>query len=233
MFLLSTQIKSTAIDVAICIILFIFMVVGCKKGFLSQIIGLIAGVASILLAYFFCDDLLKLVLNKFNALTALTDKLTSLFSKNSVLAAEFNPETFKTNLENLHIPNFIINAVAKASEGVENTSLAAILAGVVAKYLLLIACFVLIFIICKIAFWIIKKIAAIFHKTVIIGSIDKILGLLLGTIKGLLVIYFVLFVINTLAPVSVGFSQAIANSKIVNFISKYNIFVYLFNYLTK
>lgn len=233
MFLLSTQIKSTAIDVAICIILFIFMVVGCKKGFLSQIIGLIAGAASILLAYFFCDDFLKLVLNKFDALTPLTDKLTSLFSKNSVLAAEFNPETFKTNLENLHIPNFIINAVAKASEGVEATSLAAILAGVVAKYLLLIACFVLIFIIFKIAFWIIKKIAALFHKTVIIGSIDKILGLLLGVIKGLLVIYFVLFVINTLAPVSVEFSKAIANSKIVNFISKYNIFVYLFNYLTK
>lgn len=233
MFLLSTQIKSTAIDIAICIILFIFMVVGCKKGFLSQIIGLIAGAASIMLAYYFCDDLLKLVLNKFDALTPLTNKLTSLFSKNSVLAAEFNPETFKTNLENLHIPNFIINAVAKASEGVETTSLAAILAGVVAKYLLLIACFVLIFIICKIAFWIIKKIAAIFHKTVIIGSIDKVLGLLLGTIKGLLVIYFVLFVINTLAPVSVEFSQAIANSKIVNIISKYNIFVYLFNYLTK
>ena len=221
MFLLSTQIKSTAIDIAICIILFIFMVVGCKKGFLSQIIGLIAGVASIMLAYYFCDDLLKLVLNKFDALTPLTNKLTSIFSKNSVLAAEFNPETFKTNLENLHIPNFIINA------------LAAILAGVVAKYLLLIACFVLIFIICKIAFWIIKKIAAIFHKTVIIGSIDKVLGLLLGAIKGLLVIYFVLFVINTLAPVSVEFSQAIANSKIVNIISKYNIFVYLFNYLTK
>ncbi len=233
MLLLHTQVKSVAVDIVICILLLIYIIVGWKKGFLSQIISLVAGIASIIIAYCLCDDLLKLISTKFDALTPLTDKLTSLFAKNSVLAAEFNPETFKSNLESLHVPEFIIKAVAKASEGIETTSLAAILAGVVAKYLLLIACFAVIFILCKIAFWILKKIAALFNKMVIIGTLDKILGLLLGAIKGLLLIYFVLFVINTLAPVSTWLSQAIAESKVASFISKYNIFVYLFNYLTK
>lgn len=233
MLLLSTQTKSTIVDIAVCVILLIFIIVGCKKGFLRQIISLVAGIASIIIAYYFCDDLLKLISTKFDALTPLTDKLTTAFSKNSVLATEFNPETFKSNLESLHMPEFIIKAVEKAAGGVETTSLAAILAGVVAKYLLLIACFILIFIACKIVFWIIKKIAALFSKMPLIGSVDRFLGLLLGAIKGLLVIYFVLFVINTLAPVSIELSQAISDSKIVSFLSKYNIFVYLFNYLTK
>lgn len=233
MLLLNAQIKSSIVDLIILAILLIFIIIGIKQGFLRQAVNLVSGIASFVIAYCFCDNLLDLISNKTNILVSLSDKLTSSLSKNSILGTEFNPETFKSNLESLNIPNFIIEAVSKISIGNETTSLAALLSQVLAKYILLSICFISLFLLCKFLFVIIKKIASLFNNIIVIGTINRILGSLLGFIKGLLFVYFALFIINTFIPLSNGVSTILSSSRAVTILSKYNIFVYLFNYLTK
>lgn len=233
MLLLNTPSTAMVIDIAICAILLIFAIIGCAQGFLRQLVGLIGGIASLIIAYMFCDDLLKLIQNNYDILSPLTDKLCATLSKNSVLAAEFNPETFKTTLTDLNIPNFIINAISKLPMSGETATLANVLAIVLAKYICLAVCFVALFLICKLFFLILRKLSTLFNKLLILGSVNRLLGLLLGLVKGLLVVYFVLFAINVFAPAKLNIAEIISQTKIANALTNHNIFVYAFEHIFK
>ena len=103
---------------------------------------------------------------------------------------------------------------------------------VFAYYVLLLISFVVLFIILKILCFLLAKFALKLHQKKIIGLVDRIFGLALGLIRGLLFVQMAILSIQTIPIAFIqNISSAIESSVITAFISDINIYGIIINSL--
>ena len=233
--LLTTISSGIIADVIILAIVVIFAIINLKKGFFKQLVKVICAVVAVIVAYSFCDDLLTFANANFNVTQLLRDKILGLFGEGSVFLMEVTNENIATAITSLGLPESLIEVAVNALSNVASdlySNIGEFLSQLLANYILTSVSFVLIYIVARIVLILIAKLLESIIKLPIISDIDKFLGFILGMIKALILVFFVLFIIEVLpleplAEVKNALSQSILGS----ILQKHNLFTYFINWI--
>lgn len=172
------------IDVAFLFILIVSIIYGAIRGFSKQVLSVLGVIAAIILGVLLCKPLASLVENKIPAVyNPIYNKISGFFG------AEFNEiptqEMFATALEGSKIPKFLHPAIIEAVGENVAEALPSIIR-MFTLWVLNVICFVIIFLVSLIVFALIKKFFAFINKNIsVIGTVDRILGVILGVIQAL------------------------------------------------
>lgn len=224
---------SIILDIILIAVLVLFVVLAAKKGFAKSLLELIAVVLALFLAYQLSPAVSNGIYDtavKDNAIEYMEKQFEEIDSSSSVKQAEVTLEA---------IPDFILSLASSAgidtagisksvatelsgkfnpqdaAEKLEEKAVRPIVTGVLNIMIFLLLAVVLI-IVLKILAGFIAKI----FNVPFVGTLNKILGAVLGTIKGVAVLVFICTVLEfVFAGGDSEFSSAVRESKIIEFIN--------------
>ena len=234
--LLSSTLNNGMIaDIACLLIIAIFAISNLTKGFFKQVLKVACGIIALFLAYFFCDKLLSFVDEKLDLTAKLATKILGVFGENEALAQQVSAENVATAITAMGLPQFVADfAVSAISDVIMGmyANIGEYLSNVLSHYILLALSYIAIYLVAKIVLLIVRKIIENIVKLPVIRSIDKLLGLLFGLVKAVILLYVVIFLIdvlpfNGLIPVR----TALSNSMIGAFLQEHNLFANLIGWI--
>lgn len=192
------------VDIGVCAVVLIFAIVGCFRGFLKTLLGLFSTIVTIVIAV-----LLSKLFNGW---------FESWFGLNSALSGALHPSIEGECSDGVISGVLLIfaqivmkgyditdSSVVSSPDFIDafSNSLGTILGTAITVVILFILLRILVFILSII----IEKITSIN----LVGKIDKGLGLLLGIIKGALVVFLIFGVVYLLSPIIPGLSDLVTN----------------------
>jgi len=215
-------------DIVIAVIILIIVAINLKKGFVRQVIGILASVGALIIAVSFCKSLAVFVNENFGWTDSLAAKILSSFGDNEIFSLELTEESIRQAVQAIGLPEFVANLAVSLAQGAENpeASVGAYLSLLFAKYIITAGSFVALYVVARIVFGIIKHFIVKAVSLPIINQIDKILALLLGILKSLIILYVAIYIVDLL-PSSGEFLTALktafSESVLVKFFSGLNI----------
>lgn len=223
-------------DIALVLIVAIFAFVNLKKGFTKQVLAIAVTIGSLLIAYFFSDDILLFLDNQFSLTDKLADKILGAFGENAALTAELSLENLKAAITEMGLPAFIAEFAEKALEtvtgGYEN--IGQFISHVLSHYILVAVSFIATWIIARIILGFVKKIVSKIVNIPGLHFIDKTLGFALGIIKGIIVVYVLIYVVEII-PASVSqisaVKDALSASVLGGLLKEYNLVSIAFTWI--
>lgn len=224
------------IDIVIIIVLIVLAMLGMIKGFSQMIIKFVGGILSIVLAFALAGKCVVFLDKMFNLTNVLADGvsgwLKSIFSEEllDMTLSEF--QTAYNNGLSFSAPKFILKILLGVASGAvpETTTVAQTLAPVFAYYVSLVIGFVFCYVLLKIIFFILARMMEKVVKAPLIGTVDKVLGAVLGALQGFISVYLILAVINILPfPFLNGLKDLLLTSGVATFVSNTNIFGLIFS----
>ena len=236
--------KFDIISIVYLVILLIYVLIGLKKGFFKTLTGLIKSLLSLLIALFLAKPLTNFVMDT-GIGTSITSKIESfLVSKDGIFVSTITSET-KTAviadcLTQLNIPqifhSFLTSLIDKyVVVGSEPVTVAKALAPSVSYYLIYIVVFILLFVVGLIICAILNRIFDKLSTIPLVGILNKLLGVGLNLIIGLVIICVLSYGLTFLVPLDNSISSwlvktmGLENSEFMS-ISKY---FYEHNFLLK
>lgn len=222
---ISAAVKSGLItDIVIAVVMLIIIAVNLKKGFVRQVIGIIASIGALIVAIAFCKSLAGFVNDKFGWTDSFAAKIFSSFGDKEIFKLGLNEESIRQAVQTIGLPEFVANLAVKLAEGATDpdATVGAYLSLLFAKYIVTAGSFVALYIVARIVFGIIKHFIVKAVSLPIISQIDKILALVLGILKSLIILYVVIYIVDLL-PSSGEFLTALktafSESVLVKFFS--------------
>ena len=213
------------VDIIIIAFLALCIVYGLIRGCFSQIVALLGGFAALILAFVFCKPLAELVIKNTNWLTSLAAKVADTLH---LPDTEVEAQEITAALSDLSLPVFVKSSVQELVEklNVATVNVGQVVSQTIARYIIIDLAFVLIWLLVKIASKVLKKIAKGLKKTRLIGPIDRVLGSLIALLRGLILLYILLFLLNLLPFEFLNAARdAVAISAVAGFLTKYNLFI--------
>ena len=217
-------------DVVLIAILLIFALVGCKKGFVKTFLSTFGTLISLIVAVLLCSSVTNFLETRFSLVTTISESvsgvLAGVFGEDvmSTTLAQANPETLNQTNLTAWLITIVLDIKSSSTAFPPETTLNQVISPVFSYYITCVISVIGLFIILKIIFFIIGEVVKGLHKIKLIGTIDKILGFVLGLIKGLIFIQ-VLFLIVKIVPL--GFCQDVVSylavSSVANIIDSINI----------
>ena len=194
------------VDLVCLGLILVFVVFGLIRGFFKRVFKIAVTIGALLIAYFFCDNLLNLLESQFGLLTKLTDKIIGLdlFKIPSEVIQGNLSESIIAAVESMGLPEFIAEAALNSAASLESSignSIEGVtlhISTILSRYILIGASFVALLIVSKL---ILSIIAAILTKIIelpVISSIDKLLGAIMGLIKGFLVVTVLVYLVSVI-----------------------------------
>lgn len=228
MYLLAMQF-STVIDIVLVVALLVFAIVGLCKGFIKQLVGLVSTIAALVIAYFFCDKLADLLM-KSSIGTSLAESVKNLFGES--WNVELPISELAEFIKQQNLPSFISNAITKAVEQlgeIDSVNFAEVASSIITKYIFVAISYLVLGAIAKLVFFLVEKLLAFIIRKSPLKIIDRILGLILCLIKGLLIVWLVLLLLSVLSavPSLEGLKTALEESVVAKFLSEVNPFTWL------
>ncbi len=227
---LLANLSTVIIDVvAVCIIL-IYLVSGFIRGFIKTFLSTFGTVLSLLIAILLCTSVATFLQGKFGVVSALSNSLNSVFNNMFGEVVMNTPLEYATadTMSQAGVSGWIIQIVLiiKNSGNVSSTAtLNQVVSPVFAYYIVLVLSVIVLFIIFKIIFYIIGDIISSSKKLVFVHKTDKLFGAILGLIKGVVVVEFIIMIVSI---IPLGFCQSfIANLNqypITNFLYSINLY---------
>jgi len=164
-------------DIAILAVLILTIFFSMRKGFAMSVVSFFKGFASLIVAWFFCDDLADYAMNKTEigqrTISAINENVSAKWENSDIYMAL--PELFKGDGGEDFSSALIQNGAAK-----------------IAYILLTIICFVLIVVVLRGGLALIGKLFSHQNNEGFTGAIDWFLGLILGIIVGILYVFLFL-----------------------------------------
>ena len=213
------------LDVAVLVILLVVAIVGYKKGFLKGLVGLVGTVVAFIIAILCAAPVAEMVESAFGMTTNIAGAVEGMLNGMEVFTVPLSDEGLSTALGELGLPGFIadmiIDVVAQLNiEG--DPTIAQVVAPVIAGFISTAICGILLFIVSAILLNLFAGLLSkVFDKIPVIGAINHILGLALGLVKGLIVVYIVLGVLSVL-PVQ-GLQDVLAQTTVINWLYETNL----------
>lgn len=211
-------------DIVIAVVALIIVCVNIKKGFVRQVIGVVATIGAVLIAYLFCKDLLNLVNAQFGWQDKFADKLASTLSAQEFFNASLTEENVRTAVSSIGLPDFVSDAAVKLLSGAEGVAenVGTFLSDVIAKYVLLSLSFIVLFIVARLLLGLLKLLIVKLFTLPVLKGVDRLLAIALGLIKSVVLIYVAVYIIQLL-PASVSFAgsvkAAVDSSWVVSFLN--------------
>ena len=200
------------LDVLVVVILLIFAITSAKKGFIEGIFGLLTTIVALAVALIFAN----VVVDATGGLFGLKDTIYT-GSLGFLEGIEgFNTDISKEGLEASlqgKLPEFVITTIV-AEYGADvpaGTTIAMQLATPVTDFIMFAIAGIVLFIVAKLVLSILKGIlSGIINAIALLGAVDKLLGFVLGLVKGALLIG-ILFMLISFVPIE-GLNEFIHTS---------------------
>ena len=200
------------LDVAVVVILLIFAITSAKKGFVEGVFGLLTTVVALGVALL-CANI---VVDATGGLFGLKETIHSGVLEFLTGIEGFDTDISKDGLEASlqgKLPDFVISTIV-AEYGADvpaGTTIAMQLTTPATDFVAFVIAAVVLFIVAKIILSIVKSIlSGIINAIGLLGAIDKLLGFVLGIVKGALLIG-VLFMLISFVPIE-GLNEFIHTS---------------------
>lgn len=188
--------NSLIIDLVALSIIIVTIVISARKGFLSEIVSFIGWLVSAIVAKVFCTVVADYVYINFVKEKIYTSILNSLGERTASLSSSYSdffaslPESIQKLLGNSDLSNLntLFDDPSRSSETIA-LELSENVIGPIVMTLLTALAFILIFLIC---IFVVKLLAKLFigvRKIPVIGSLNTFLGILIGIIKAVIVLY--------------------------------------------
>lgn len=196
--LVKKKVESMSIlDIIVIAVLVLSLLIGLWRGFLRTLLNLFSNLACIVISILLAKPVTNLVKNWFNMIGSLTTKLAN--SIQGMFPAEGWPatgETVKNSIEGDGISKTIVKSFIVNENTYESaSSLANEIGSKLAFIILMIIVAIVLFILIKIAIKILAKIFDAITKKSAISGLDRVLGGLVGLIKGCLFVFVVLSIL--------------------------------------
>ncbi len=217
------------IDIVTVVLLLIFAIVGTVRGFAKTFISSFGTILSLIFAVLLCSLVATFMEQSFGLISAISNKANEILSgqiSQVVLNSPIETVTYEV-MNNEGVPGWIISIVMvlKANSSIPNgTSISGVICPAIGYYIACALAILVLFIIFQIIFFIVGKIIEKSKEFVLIDAVDKSLGFVLGLVKGLIVVWVIIAIINI---IPLTFVQDIAaNIKLApvsNFINNINL----------
>lgn len=221
---------SVIIDIAVVSLIIVFAVLGIIKGFAKTFIATFGTLISLLLAILLAKSVAGFLEENFMLATKLSEKLTGFLEK--IFGADAIGGTFgdanEQTLSSGGFAGWLIRAVLSLkTEGtiVDGYPLNEVLSKIFAYYITVIIAVLILYILFKIVFFIVGDLIVKARQFEPVNAIDRLLGLLLGVVRGIVVVNLLIMIISVI-PLS--FCQTIAvetlNAPFTNIINNIDVF---------
>ena len=180
-------------NIVVDIVALVIVLLCIFQGFRKGLVGMIFSIASFIIAVILAFALFNTVADLIKKNTEIDENITNTIINNFSL--ESSSETTTDNLPSV-VANYIQDTVSDvANNGID--SVAHNISDGCVKGL----SFIGIFVVARIALFIISKIANLVAEIPLIKQVNKAGGIIVGAIKGLLVIYIILAILSFVAPI--------------------------------
>ena len=194
------------VDIVVIAILAIAGIVGCVKGFLKTLIGFFGTIITLVIAVWLAKYVSVLLENWFGLTTALTNWVMPTVAgecSDGVISGVmliFAQILMGKTSYNINDPETVqseefINAFASSIGNIISTVITVIV----------------LFILIKIALLILNKVFEKISKSKVLGDLDKLLGFVLGVVKGAFSIFMIFGIVYLLTPVITPLGDLVTN----------------------
>ncbi len=221
------------VDLVCLALILAFVITGLIRGFFKRVFKIAVTIGALLIAYFFCDNLVNLLEDQFQLLTKLTDKIVGLdlFKIPADVIKGSLSESIKAAVESMGLPQFIAEAAQSSAASLE-TSIGNSIEGitlhistVLSRYILIGASFVALHIVSKLILSVVAIILTKIIELPIINGVDKLLGAIMGLIKGFLVLTVVIYLISVIpGGIFEDLRQMLSTATFGGFLQEHNLF---------
>ena len=192
------NIAAYLVDIVIAIVVFIGVLKGAKKGFITCLFGFISTIVALIAAFSFATLLVDMTGGLFGLEESLTSSLTASFSNiegfNVVVDANAN---VKELLLEGNISNILVKLIAEKYATVPDGYTLGMMAGeTVAHFASALIAGIALFFVLKLVFAFLKKFFNFIAKGGLLGSLNKILGAVVGFIEAILLVSLVVTVLS-------------------------------------
>ena len=218
------------IDIVTVALLLIFAIVGTVRGFAKTFISSFGTILSLIFAVLLCSLVATFLEQSFGLISAISGKA------NEILATQISDKVLNAPIESVtlevmtkeNVPSWIISIVmiVKANSSIPNgTSISGVVCPAIGYYVSCALAVLVLFIIFQTIFFIVGKIIEKSKEFVLIDAVDKTLGFLLGLVKGLIVVWVLIAIINIIPLnfVQVDIAANIKLAPVSNFINNINL----------
>lgn len=201
------------IDIAILAIIIICIIAGYKKGLVGMAFSVASFIVAAIIALILFNPVASLIMDK----TELDETIQNVIIEN------FTEETGQQK-EAENMPDMIMNYIEERTNEVKNIGVEAAAASL-SQLSIKTLSFIGIFIVAKIVLAFFSKIADLIAKLPILKQFNKAGGLLIGILKGLIIVYIILAILLLVMPLfgNAGIYEAINESFIGNIMYNNNI----------
>lgn len=196
------------IDLAIIIIMLLFVLFGFIKGFMKQILSVANWLLSLIGSFLFVKPFSAL-LSKTAIATSINGKVANwIATKGATFNEMIEPgrikEQIAQGISELGLPKFIAEAIASGiniggAEG--DMTLAEVLAPSIGSIILTVVSFIMLFILLMIILKIIFNLLNNVFDEGILGAVNRLLGGVLGLIKGGVLVSLVMLLLSTISGI--------------------------------
>lgn len=216
-------------DVVIVLVFFVFVFICGKRGFINVLFSFASNIVALFGAIALAKVFVSLTGGLFGLEGALTESFTQTFSKMNGFDVDVAGQDINALLSTGALPALIATLVVKKYSGVTleaGTTLGMLAGSTVAGLLCSLISGVVLFILLKILIKLLKKIFNLIAKKInLVGKINRILGVLVGFIEGVLIISLVVSIL-ALIP-SAAISNFFNNSLILRLLYNHNPIVWM------
>lgn len=216
-----------AVDIIILAIMAICIFIGYQKGLLGVAVNILGFFIALIIALVLYTPISNFIINNTEIKPTLQNAISDTVAS-YIIKEDESKQTEETEDNSSKIMSDYINEfVEEQRQNIENTEREIInnVSGTVAINIIRVAVGIIVFIIAKIALLFVKVLADIITKIPVIGDIDKVGGVVYGTLQGLIIVFIVLAIISLFAPVAADSAiiEAINNSYIGKILYNNNI----------
>ena len=180
---------SFIIDIVIVVIFLLCIFDGFRKG----LVGMLFSIASFVIAIILSFALFSPIANVIKENTELDENIKSTIITN------FSSESTSTENNSEDLPSVIINYIEKTTNDIKNEGVETVAVSISDTCINGLS-FIAIFVVARFILFIISKFVNFIAELPIIKQVNKSGGIIIGIIKGLLVIYIILAILSFVAP---------------------------------
>lgn len=193
---------NTAVDIIVIVVLAIFAIVGARKGFVDCFFGFISTIVAIILAFSLAQPMLGWTGGLFGLQGVLEQACINAFAGVKGFALDVSNEGLTAMLAEQNLPQFLVDMVVSGvgnSEIPAGTTLAMLVGQPLGELATTLIVGILLFILSKLLLSLLKNIiSGIVRRLPIIGTVNGLLGLVVGALQGLLIVSGVIAVLGVL-----------------------------------
>ncbi len=222
------------LDLVLLALILGFAVYGAIKGFFAQLVGAITTVVALIVATMFAKPFMNLVINYTPIDSYLQTSFSAYVSNHFPALNSVNIENVASVVEKLPFPDVIKNSVLNfcSTQTSSIINVGEILASFIAKYLILLVCFIILIAVIKLLFLLLRKLGENLREIDIVRSIDNTLGAFLAIFKLYRRLSLIILIISILPlDFAINLQNAVNGSYIATFISEFNLYSWILSIL--